>query len=91
MRITVTLMAAGLLVAAFGCGTSIQTNYDYDVNANFEQYSTYNWIPRDKVLRAMGRAEPDPEIKELRARIRGLNQNISNQVDTVTMSLQTYS
>jgi capsular exopolysaccharide synthesis family protein len=33
--------------------------------------------------------EGHPEIKELRARIRGLNQNISEQVDTITMSLQT--
>ncbi len=33
--------------------------------------------------------EGHPEIKELRARIRGLNQNIADQVDTVTLSLQT--
>jgi len=46
VRITATLIAAGLLVAAVGCGTSIQTNYDYDVNANFAQYGTYNWIPQ---------------------------------------------
>jgi capsular exopolysaccharide synthesis family protein len=33
--------------------------------------------------------EGHPEIKELRARIRGLNQSISEQVDTITLSLRT--
>jgi capsular exopolysaccharide synthesis family protein len=33
--------------------------------------------------------EGHPEIKDLRARIRGLNQSISDQVDTITLSLQT--
>jgi hypothetical protein len=28
------------------CGTSISTNYDYDVNARFEQYRTYDWVPK---------------------------------------------
>ena len=33
--------------------------------------------------------EGHPEIKELRARIGGLNQSIADQVDTISMSLQT--
>jgi len=33
--------------------------------------------------------EGHPEIRELRARIRGLNQRIAEQVQTITMSLQT--
>ncbi|MEJ2582343.1 MAG: GumC family protein [Acidobacteriota bacterium] len=33
--------------------------------------------------------EGHPEIKELRARIRALNQSIAEQVDTISMSLQT--
>ena len=33
--------------------------------------------------------EGHPEIKELRARIRGLNQSIAEQVDTITLSLRT--
>ena len=45
MRFIGTLIAAGLLLIVVGCGTSIQTNYDYDVNASFENYRTYDWIP----------------------------------------------
>lgn len=45
MRFFATLIAGGLLLVAAGCGTSIQTNYDYDTNANFDQYRTYDWIP----------------------------------------------
>jgi capsular exopolysaccharide synthesis family protein len=33
--------------------------------------------------------EGHPEIKELRARIKGLNQSIAEQVDTITLSLRT--
>jgi hypothetical protein len=75
VRITVTLMAAGLLVVAFGCGTSIQTNYDYDVNANFEQYGTYNWIPRQKA--PAGNASRAIESNDL------LDKRIKTNVDAV--------
>jgi hypothetical protein len=45
VRIIGIIIVAGLLTVAAGCGTSIQTNYDYDVNANFESYRTYDWMP----------------------------------------------
>jgi hypothetical protein len=45
VKIIGTLLATGLVLAAAGCGTSIQTSYDYDVNADFETYRSYNWIP----------------------------------------------
>lgn len=44
MRITGIMTFVGLLMVVAGCGTSIQTNYDYDVNASFVDYHTYNWI-----------------------------------------------
>ena len=50
MKFTGTLIAAVLLAVVAGCGTSIQTNYDYDVNANFENYRTYDWIPLPDTL-----------------------------------------
>jgi hypothetical protein len=46
VRIITILIAAAMLTAAAGCGTSIRTNYDYDVNADFETYRTYEWLPR---------------------------------------------
>ena len=36
------LLAVSLIA---GCGTSINVNYDFDVNADFEQYKTYDWVP----------------------------------------------
>jgi len=40
-----TIVALVAIATLWGCGTSISTNYDYDVNANFETYRTYDWIP----------------------------------------------
>jgi hypothetical protein len=32
-------------LAVSGCGSSISVNHDWDVNAPFEEYRTYDWIP----------------------------------------------
>lgn len=48
MRVTAIILVVGLAIVA-GCGTSISTNYDFDVNANFEQYRTYDWVPLPEV------------------------------------------
>jgi hypothetical protein len=37
------VISLGILVG--GCGSSISTSYDYDVNARFEDYRTYDWAP----------------------------------------------
>jgi hypothetical protein len=49
VRFAGTLIAAGLLIVVVGCGTSIQTNYDYDVNTSFDNYRTYDWIPQPDI------------------------------------------
>jgi len=33
-----------MIVFVGGCGSSISTNYDYDVNAKFEDFRTYDWV-----------------------------------------------
>jgi len=73
LRITATLIAAGLLLAAVGCGTSIQTNYDYDVNADFKSYGTYNWISQPKA--ETGSAQQAKQSNDL------LDKRIKNNVD----------
>lgn len=45
MKLLGTIVALVAIATLWGCGTSISTNYDYDVNANFETYRTYDWIP----------------------------------------------
>jgi hypothetical protein len=73
VRITTTLIAACLLAAAIGCGTSIQTNYDYDVNANFERYGTYDWIPQPETK--AGSAQQARQSSDL------LDKRIKNHVN----------
>jgi hypothetical protein len=34
------------LLTASGCGSSISVNHDFDVNAPFVDYKTYNWIEK---------------------------------------------
>jgi len=43
------LVAIPALLLLAGCGTSISTNYDYDVNARFADYKTFDWQPAPKV------------------------------------------
>ncbi len=48
MKLLGSLIALSAIVMIGGCGTSINVNYDYDVNAHFEDYKTYDWVPRAK-------------------------------------------
>ena len=71
--IVLTALPALLLLA--GCGTSISTNYDYDVNARFSDYKTFDWQPEPEV--APGNAQ------QARARNDLLDKRVKTNVEAV--------
>jgi len=73
VKIAGKMLAALTLLAVAGCGTSIQTNYDYDVNAQFETFRTYNWVPRPQ-------SEPGSASRAVQQNDL-LDKRIKNQVD----------
>ena len=45
MKLSGSLLLLAALLMVSGCGSSISVNHDYDVNAPFADYRTYDWIP----------------------------------------------
>jgi hypothetical protein len=61
------------VVVLSGCGSGISVNQDYDVNARFEDYTTYDWVPM-----------PDPKPGNARTAVRRndlLDKRIRNAVN----------
>jgi len=46
VRQTGAFILLAVLLTVSGCGSSISVNHDYDVNAPFEDYRTFDWIPQ---------------------------------------------
>jgi hypothetical protein len=75
VKILGTIVVLFAIATLWGCGTSISTNYDYDVNANFETYRTYDWIPQPDA--SPGSAQAAQQRNDL------LDKRIRNAVDNV--------
>lgn len=69
------LIALSALLLLAGCGTSISTNYDYDVNARFADYKTFDWQPGPEV--APGNANQARQSNDL------LDKRIKTNVEAV--------
>jgi len=37
-------------MTAFGCGSSFTIDHDYDLDANFANYKTYDWLPQEPAI-----------------------------------------
>lgn len=73
MKLLGTIVILVVVATLSGCGTSISTNYDYDVNAEFESYRTYDWMPAPEA--PAGSAKAAVERNDL------LDKRIRNAVD----------
>ena len=73
MKTARALLVAGFAVLAAGCGSSIQIDHDYDPDANFSQYKTYDWLPQQAT--AQGNAQQAQERNTL------LDQRIKEAVN----------
>lgn len=67
------LVVMYLAASVVGCGSSIQIDHDYDPDANFSSYKTYDWIPQQAT--AIGNAQRAEERNTL------LDKRIKEAVD----------